>query len=144
MNDFILKLNNTNPLVITEPYQLDMKEKLNFAINEDNIAMYKELHKQKLGTSNIIECNSILRKSNYCSDGFTLNDNGKWHICKHLVKRTLQLISQTNRKAPQRKMKETTQRTTQITKDILIRNEPRVSDRKQNFSGPTRNQRNKQ
>ncbi|KAG5867092.1 hypothetical protein JTB14_004157 [Gonioctena quinquepunctata] len=143
VNDFILKLNNTNPLIITEPYQLDMKEKLNFAIYEDNLAMYKELHKQKLSTSNIIECNSILRKSNYCSDGFTLNDNGKWHICKHLVKRTLQLISQTNRKS-QRRMKETTHRTTQIIKDRPIRNEPRVSDSKQNFLDPTRTQRNKQ
>lgn len=57
IDDFILKSNHTNALILTRPYGNKPRE--NHFIYESNLSLYKNLHLRKFGLVNVFDSNSI-------------------------------------------------------------------------------------
>lgn len=81
-------------ITITEPYRYDVKFK-NRLIYSSNLALKRLLHNLEI-PNNFIECNSIIRMSNYKTDGRSLKKSAKWFLCKAIV-HNIQTLSQGSR-----------------------------------------------
>ncbi|KAG5883322.1 hypothetical protein JTB14_032523 [Gonioctena quinquepunctata] len=75
---------HTNLIVVTQPFRYD-NEEMNDYIYSKNLQLKKTIHFKKLNT-NILECNNILRKSNYNRNGYTITAKGKWYVCRAIWK----------------------------------------------------------
>lgn len=81
---------HTNTIIMTEPYRYD-REYLNQAIYIRNLTLIKKLHHTGVRSANLLKCNSILRKSNYTYNGFSINKTGKWYLSKAIVSKLCDL-----------------------------------------------------
>lgn len=88
--NLISALKYTNIIIMTEPYRYD-KEYLNQSIYNRNITLIKYLHYSGLTSTNLLKCNTILRKSNYSHNGYTINKTGKWYLSKAIVNKLYEL-----------------------------------------------------
>lgn len=79
---FLIPLENTQRIIITQPY-FSSFHKVNDRIYKNNLKLSKAAHLAKLGDC-LFECNNFLRKNNY-KGGKTLNETGKWFICKAII-----------------------------------------------------------
>lgn len=86
VNDFLLELQHTNPILLTSPYRFDLLE-ANIVIYNNNISLYKEMHAKSIDLKQIIEVNNILRRTNYNRSGCWLKKIGKKYIAIKLTER---------------------------------------------------------
>nr|XP_023023540.1 uncharacterized protein LOC111511740 [Leptinotarsa decemlineata] len=82
---YIEKLMHTNPIIITRPYRYDQIYK-NHGIYMENLAFVKAVFNRTNELGLVFECNSALRKTNYHTDGFTINRIGKWYLMQSLLR----------------------------------------------------------
>lgn len=82
---FIRKLEHTNPLVLTQPYCYNSSHKI-AEIYRNNLSLYKNLHSKETKFIHVLDCNSILRKSNYHRNGYHITKRGKWFLGKSLIR----------------------------------------------------------
>ncbi|KAG5886214.1 hypothetical protein JTB14_006409 [Gonioctena quinquepunctata] len=82
IDEFIMKMEHTNPIVLTKPYLYGTDKYKNSEIYRDNLSFFKELHLRKIQKQHVIECNTVLRRSNYSRNGKYIKDIGKWHLAK--------------------------------------------------------------
>ncbi|KAG5897244.1 hypothetical protein JTB14_013148 [Gonioctena quinquepunctata] len=82
IDEFIMKMKHTNPIVLTKPYLYGTDKYKNIEIYRDNLSFFKELHLKKIQKQHVIECNTVLRRSNYSRNGKYIKDIGKWHLAK--------------------------------------------------------------
>ncbi|KAG5883411.1 hypothetical protein JTB14_031299 [Gonioctena quinquepunctata] len=66
VDKFIQKIKNegTNPIILTQPYQYNNGIN-NMTVYLNNLSVCKELNSRQMKIMNVIECNGVLRKSNY-------------------------------------------------------------------------------
>lgn len=75
---------------MTEPYRYDRKY-LNQSIYNRNINLIKYLHDSGLTSVDLLKCNTVLRKSNYSHNGYTINKTGKWYLSKAIINKLYKL-----------------------------------------------------
>lgn len=85
IDDFILKLKHTNPIILTKPYQYSGNEIENYRIYQDNIQFFKNLRARNIHLKHVIECNAVLRRSNYSARGQYIRNIGKMFIAKKII-----------------------------------------------------------
>lgn len=85
IDDFILKSSHTNPIVLTKPYQYGENERKNNRTYQDNIYFLKNLCTRCISMKHLIECNAVLRRSNYTANGQYIRYIGKWFIVKKII-----------------------------------------------------------
>ncbi|KAG5899165.1 hypothetical protein JTB14_029000 [Gonioctena quinquepunctata] len=76
-------LKNTYTIIISEPYRLNGN--INQLIYENNLLINKKLHAQNTNQCLFLECNNILRRSNYYGDGIRLTNAAKFFLGKALL-----------------------------------------------------------
>lgn len=86
VDEFIEKMKHTNAIVLTKPYMYGKARNKNSGIYLDNLSFLKELYLKNINKSHVIECNSVLRESNYSSNGCYINNSGKRYLVKAIVK----------------------------------------------------------
>ncbi|KAG5878908.1 hypothetical protein JTB14_034600 [Gonioctena quinquepunctata] len=74
IDEFIMKMEHTNPIVLTKPYLYGTDKYKNSEIYRDNLSFFKELHLRKIQKQHVIECNTVLRRSNYSSIEVSVKD----------------------------------------------------------------------
>ncbi|KAG5863451.1 hypothetical protein JTB14_021800 [Gonioctena quinquepunctata] len=86
INEFIHKLENTNVIIITEPFIYNKHGRWNEHVYKSNLAVFKALHHQNL-QKHILESNNILRKSNLTEKGniIYLNKTGAFFLSKGII-----------------------------------------------------------
>ncbi|XP_074041634.1 uncharacterized protein [Leptinotarsa decemlineata] len=81
-NNLLNNLKNTNTIIISEPYNYKLNSyDLNECVYYNNLALLKALHQDNL-QRHFLECNSILRKSNFIRRGYetSLNNKGTYFL----------------------------------------------------------------
>ncbi|KAG5872124.1 hypothetical protein JTB14_013444 [Gonioctena quinquepunctata] len=76
-------LKNTYTIIISEPYRSNGN--INQLIYENNLLIYKKLHAQNTNQCLFLECNNILRRSNYYGDGIRLTNAATFFLGKALL-----------------------------------------------------------
>lgn len=72
---------NVKTILITQPYHNINFKNINDLIYYNNLEMKREAIKVGKEKS-ILECNDVLRKNNFCQKGLSLNQTGKYFLCK--------------------------------------------------------------
>lgn len=86
IDEFILKLKHTNPIVLTKLYQYDENGgRKCFKTYLENLNFFKTLHYGNINMKHVLDCNAVLRRSNYNTQGQYIRNIGKWYICKRIV-----------------------------------------------------------
>ncbi|KAG5888797.1 hypothetical protein JTB14_007072 [Gonioctena quinquepunctata] len=75
---------NTNIIIITEPYRYDNKDK-NLDIYENNLSLQNDLFHKRANHMNILECNNILRQTNYERNGLQISSFGKLFLSRAIL-----------------------------------------------------------
>lgn len=85
IDKFLLKLKYTNPIVLTKPYEYGKNETQNYKIYQSNIFFLKQLFERNISMQHVIECNAVLRRSNYSTNGQYIRNTGKLFIAKKII-----------------------------------------------------------
>ncbi|KAG5866809.1 hypothetical protein JTB14_001875 [Gonioctena quinquepunctata] len=75
---------NTNIIIITEPYRYDNKDK-NLDIYENNLSLQNDLFHKRSNHMKILECNNILRRTNYERNGLQISSFGKLFLSRAIL-----------------------------------------------------------
>ncbi|XP_074041931.1 uncharacterized protein [Leptinotarsa decemlineata] len=78
---FIRGMKNTNPIILTQPYQYNQYFNNNYVFN-NNTSIHIELISRRIRKVNLIDCNRVLRKCNYHKNGQIIKIRGKRFIAK--------------------------------------------------------------
>lgn len=85
VEDFTLKFQHTNPIILTQLFINGMDATyINQGINQDNLALYRELFLQGMNPRHVFDCNKHFKKSNYTRAG--INSTGKRYLATNLLK----------------------------------------------------------
>ncbi|XP_074036810.1 uncharacterized protein [Leptinotarsa decemlineata] len=95
LKKFVLKVQHTNPVIITQPYRYDNRENVD-SIYHRNLQLKKGLQNMNLPHTCILDCNNILRRSNYHQNGYKILARGKWYISKAIWEYVMGLNNITN------------------------------------------------
>lgn len=85
IDKFILKLKYTNPIILTKPYEYGKNETQNYKIYKDNIFFLKQLCERNISMKHVIECNAVLHRRNYSTNGQYIRNIGKLFIAKKII-----------------------------------------------------------
>lgn len=88
---------HTRLIILTEPYRYDI-DGTNDIIYDSNLRLFQEIMKLKSPVIKVLECNHILKKSNYLYDRSTLSSIGKKFLCKKLFSLISNMIETGNAK----------------------------------------------
>lgn len=86
VKDFYLKLQHTNPIILTPHYRFNVFNTNNVIYN-NNLALYKEMHAKSIDLHRIIEVNNLLKRTNYNRVGGLLMKTGKRYIATRIAER---------------------------------------------------------
>ncbi|KAG5884087.1 hypothetical protein JTB14_027770 [Gonioctena quinquepunctata] len=86
VDKFIQKVKNegTNPIILTQPYQYNNGFN-NMTVYLNNLSVCKELNSRQMKIMNVIECNGVLRKSNYNRNREDINKVGKKFLARFII-----------------------------------------------------------
>ncbi|KAG5866462.1 hypothetical protein JTB14_030409 [Gonioctena quinquepunctata] len=85
LETFLNEIQHTKSIIISEPYRYDIR--VNQIIYKQNWDVQKNLHHMGLKNTVFMECNNILRKSNYSRNGYELKPEAAHFLCNEIFNR---------------------------------------------------------